>query len=52
MAPIDKELINKNLLNKNERKWINQYHKKVYNSIRGFLIKSELQELREACSTI
>ncbi len=52
MAPIEKELINKNLLNKNEKKWINQYHRKVYNSIRGFLIKNELQELRKACSTI
>ena len=52
MAPIEKDLINKNLLNKNEKKWINQYHRKVYNSIRGFLMKNELQELRKACSTI
>ena len=30
MAPIDKSLIKKELLNKNEIKWINNYHSKVY----------------------
>ena len=30
MAPIDKELIDKNLLNKKETKWLNNYHQKVF----------------------
>ena len=28
MAPIDKNLINQDLLSENERNWINDYHKK------------------------
>ena len=28
MAPIDKDLIDKHILNNNEKKWINKYHEK------------------------
>ena len=28
MAPIDKELINQDILDKDEKKWLNNYHKK------------------------
>ena len=28
MAPIDKELIDLKILNKNEKNWLNNYHKK------------------------
>ena len=28
MAPIDKDLIDLKILNKNEKKWLNNYHKK------------------------
>ena len=52
MAPIDKELINQNLLNTFERKWINQYHRKVFNRIKKFMHKDEMQELKKACSAI
>ncbi len=52
MAPIDKELINKDLLNLKEKKWLNNYHKKVFNNIKDFMLKNEIQELRKACSTI
>ena len=33
MAPIDKELIDKNLLNKKRKKWLNDYHQKVFKNI-------------------
>ena len=28
MAPIDKDLIDEKILNKNEKEWLNNYHKK------------------------
>ena len=28
MAPIDKDLIDQNILNKNEKIWLNNYHKR------------------------
>ena len=34
MVPIDKELINQKLLNKNEKKWLNKYHKKVFHNLK------------------
>ncbi len=52
MAPIEKELIDKKLLTLNEKKWINSYHKKVYENIKGFMIKNEIKELKKACSII
>ena len=30
MAPIDKDLILNNNLNSKEKKWLNDYHKKVF----------------------
>ena len=52
MAPIDKELINKKLLNSSEKNWLNNYHKNVYNKIQRFMKKDEKLELRKACSII
>jgi Xaa-Pro aminopeptidase len=52
LVPIDKDLINKNLLSNNEKKWINSYHKKVFNNLKPKMNKLELKELRIACSTI
>ncbi len=52
MAPIDKDLINHTYLNKNEKKWLNSYHKKVYNNLKGAMSKIEILELKEACSAI
>ena len=34
LVPIDKELINKNILNKTEKKWLNDYHNKVFNVLK------------------
>jgi Xaa-Pro aminopeptidase len=52
MAPIDKELIDFKILNKNEKSWLNNYHKKVFNNLQKFMNKKELLELEKSCSTI
>ena len=52
MAPIDKDLIDLKILNKNETNWINNYHQKVFNNLNKFMNKKESLELRKACSTI
>jgi Xaa-Pro aminopeptidase len=52
MAPIDKDLIDENFLNKEEKDWINNYHKKVYNNLKQFMDKNEKVELKKSCSII
>ena len=52
LAPIDKSLIQKNLLNKNEISWLNNYHSKVYKNLKKFMNKAELKELNKSCSNI
>ena len=52
MAPIDKELIVKSMLNENEKIWLNDYHKKVYDNLKVHMNKSEIEDLKLACSAI
>ena len=52
MAPIDRTLINKNVLKKNEINWLNNYHKHVFKNLKKFMTKSELLDLQQACSKI
>ncbi len=52
MAPIDRTLINKEVLKKNEIKWLNNYHKDVLKNLKQFMSKSELLDLQQACSEI
>ncbi len=52
LAPIDKSLVEKKLLNKIEVKWLNNYHTKVYNNLKKFMNKSELIDLKSSCSNI
>ncbi len=52
LVPIDKNLINRDLLNKNERNWLNNYHKKVFKNLKDYMNKSEISELKKACSAI
>jgi len=52
LAPIDKSLIEKELLNKSEIDWLNNYHVKVFNNLKKFMNKSELIELKNSCSNI
>ena len=52
MAPIEKDLIEKKMLNNDEIKWINNYHKKVYKNLKKFFIKEDAKQLISACSAI
>ena len=52
LVPVDKSLIEKKLLHKNEVKWLNDYHFKVYQSLKKFMNKSELLQLKDCCSNI
>ena len=52
MAPIDKELIDLKIINKNEKNWLNDYHKKVFNNLKKFMNKTEIVELKKSCSAI
>ena len=46
LAPIEKNLIDFSLLNKTEKKYINNYHKKVYSTLSPYLKKKEKTWLR------
>ena len=52
MAPIDKELIDKKILSKDEKNWLNDYHQKVFNNLKNAMNKKEILELKKACSAI
>ena len=52
LAPIEKELINFEMLNKDEKKWINKYHFNVFNKLKNFMNTNELKNLKKACSNI
>ena len=52
LAPIDKTLIEKKLLNKSEINWLNDYHYKVFKHLKKFMNKLELIELKNSCSNI
>ena len=52
LVPIEKDLIDKTLLNKNEIRWINDYHRKVFVNLKNGMNKGETIELKKACSAI
>ena len=52
MAPIDKDLIDQDILSKNEKNWLNDYHRKVFNNLKGAMNKVEIFELKKACSAL
>jgi len=52
MAPIEKDLIKKKMLNKKEITWLNNYHAKVKNNLFKFMNFEEKANLIKACSPI
>ena len=52
LAPIDKSLIEKKLMTKNEINWLNNYHSEVFKNLKKFMNRSEIIELKNACSNI
>ena len=52
LVPIEKDLIIPESLSKNEKKWINEYHKTVFKNLKKSMNKEEVLELKIACSAI
>ena len=52
LAPIEKDLIRKKILNKKEISWLNNYHAKVKKNLFKFMNLEEKASLIKACSPI
>tara|TARA_A100001011_G_C14178431_1_gene785699 strand:- start:490 stop:1206 length:717 start_codon:yes stop_codon:yes gene_type:complete len=52
MVPIDKTLIDKKILKKDEINWVNNYHHSVLKNLKNLMNKAEFSELKNACSKI
>ncbi len=52
LAPIEKDLIKKKLLNEKEINWLNKYHAKVKKNLFKFMNLEEKSNLIDACSPI
>jgi len=52
MVPMEKDLIKKKMLNKNEINWLNKYHAKVKKNLFKFMNFREKSSLINACSPI
>jgi Xaa-Pro aminopeptidase len=52
LCPIDRRLINKSLLNSDEVKWINSYHKNVYSVLKSSLTSPVLVWLKSQCNPL
>jgi len=52
MAPMEKNLINKKMLNKKEIDWLNKYHLKVKKNLFKFMNREERASLIDSCSPI
>jgi Xaa-Pro aminopeptidase len=52
MAPIEKNLIKKKMLNKKEIGWLNKYHAKVKKNLFRFMNLEEKANLIDACSPV
>ena len=52
MAPIEKDLIIKENLSKDEKKWLNNYHQNVFKNLIKSMNKMEASEQKKACSAI
>jgi Xaa-Pro aminopeptidase len=52
MAPIEKDLIKKKMLNKKEIGWLNKYHTEVKKNLFRFMNLEEKANLINACSPI
>ena len=52
LFPIDKNLIDPYMLNDKETEWINNYHKRVYESVSPLLTEDEKKWLESKCSAL
>ena len=51
-VPLDKRLIDEYMLTADERKWLNQYHRDVYDCLFPYMNKEEKKWLKKACSPL
>ena len=51
-CPIDLDLIDSSMLDQTERKWLNKYHRKVYEKLHTHLDKQERDWLKEVTSEV
>ena len=49
---IEKSLICKEKLNRSEIDWLNNYHLRVFNNLKKFMSKTEVNHLKNLCSRI
>lgn len=49
LCPIDKALIDRNILTENEINWLNNYHQKVFEILSPFLNEEERKWLQQKC---
>ena len=47
MVPIEKDLIDSSILSIKEKKWVNDYHKKVFRNLKGEMNRLELIDLKK-----
>lgn len=52
LFPIDKQLIDRTLLTKQEIDWLNNYHQKVFKGLSPLLEKSEVKWLKTQCNKL
>ena len=52
IAPIEKDLINKEILSSDELKWLNNYHKKVKKKLSKYIAQGEKKDFYNACLPI
>ncbi|CAI3922473.1 Xaa-Pro aminopeptidase (PepP) (PDB:1A16) [Commensalibacter communis] len=52
LVPFDKNLIDTEMLSKNQKNWLNQYHQQVFDKISHHLNKNEKQWLQQVCSDV
>ena len=52
LVPLDKRLINKYLLNEDEINWINEYHRKVLETMSPYLDNKHKEWLEDACAPL
>ena len=52
LVPIDKSLIDKNLLNNNEINWINSYHQLIFKKFYRYMNSNQKKDLINACSEL
>ena len=52
IAPIEKDLINREILSSDELKWLNSYHKKVKKKLSKYITRREKKDFYNACLPI